>query len=533
MPLTLVSTAPASTVAIGGGISGTTTGGGAASPISVFNAATLGAKIDGTAMDTTIAGIINNQIAGAKGTLYFPPGNYGLGASLIIPSNVRLWMAKGARFTATAAGVTLTINGDVDFPADQIFDNSVNTFAVSLGVGRMWDVRPEWWGAIADNPGTENGPAFTAATTALGTLALAGALRLSFGDYKISSQIVLPPMMQVVGAGMRSSRITSSVAGVPILLGTTGGALAYGNRLSGFSLILTNTNALGVQAQGTAGLKVSDFYMEGVVGGLNGGIFIDGDAASNLFTTFSNVILNHVKVGLHMGTSGAVNMTSLRAHGLSVFCDSQAGSIGLQIDPSNGNGSNFFGGNIEGALTGIVLNGGGNSFFGMRFENNPTDVAFGPFATGNHFFGCVGLTNVTGGESVGYNHNGFWGCIQGDVSTPFPNKIHGPTTFEAWAAADIPLNVLGRAGQTGNLEQVTNSALTVLRSLSSLGDEMIYGKWACNALPPQAKFASGGAAPAGGVGTAAGGWDTAAHRDAAITLLNNIRTALVNNGIMS
>lgn len=44
---------------------------------------------------------------------------------------------------------------------------------------------------------------------------------------------------------------------------------------------------------------------------------------------------------------------------------------------------------------------------------------------------------------------------------------------------------------------------------------------------------SGGAAPAGGVGTAAGGYDTAANRDAAINLLNNIRTALINAGIMS
>jgi len=41
----------------------------------------------------------------------------------------------------------------------------------------------------------------------------------------------------------------------------------------------------------------------------------------------------------------------------------------------------------------------------------------------------------------------------------------------------------------------------------------------------------GAAAPAGGTGTAAGGWDTAAHRDAAITLLNNIRTALNNLGL--
>ncbi len=59
------------------------------------------------------------------------------------------------------------------------------------------------------------------------------------------------------------------------------------------------------------------------------------------------------------------------------------------------------------------------------------------------------------------------------------------------------------------------------------------GAFGCNGQTPQTAFASGGAAPAGGTGTAAGGWDTAAHRDAAITLLNNIRSALVANGIMS
>lgn len=35
------------------------------------------------------------------------------------------------------------------------------------------------------------------------------------------------------------------------------------------------------------------------------------------------------------------------------------------------------------------------------------------------------------------------------------------------------------------------------------------------------------AAPAGGVGTAAGGWDTAANRDAAIATVNNLRTRLL------
>ena len=41
----------------------------------------------------------------------------------------------------------------------------------------------------------------------------------------------------------------------------------------------------------------------------------------------------------------------------------------------------------------------------------------------------------------------------------------------------------------------------------------------------------GSAAPAGGTGTAAGGYDTAAHRDALITLVNNMRTALINFGL--
>ena len=59
------------------------------------------------------------------------------------------------------------------------------------------------------------------------------------------------------------------------------------------------------------------------------------------------------------------------------------------------------------------------------------------------------------------------------------------------------------------------------------GNVLISGPVGFNGAAAQSPYASGGAAPAGGVGTAAGGWDTAAHRDAAITLLNNIRAALV------
>ena len=48
---------------------------------------------------------------------------------------------------------------------------------------------------------------------------------------------------------------------------------------------------------------------------------------------------------------------------------------------------------------------------------------------------------------------------------------------------------------------------------------------------PVARQSIGAAASAGGTGATAGAYDTAAHRDALITLVNNIRTALINFGL--
>ena len=41
------------------------------------------------------------------------------------------------------------------------------------------------------------------------------------------------------------------------------------------------------------------------------------------------------------------------------------------------------------------------------------------------------------------------------------------------------------------------------------------------------------AVPAGGVGAAAGGWDTAANRDDAITKINSLLTAMRNYGLIA
>lgn len=45
-----------------------------------------------------------------------------------------------------------------------------------------------------------------------------------------------------------------------------------------------------------------------------------------------------------------------------------------------------------------------------------------------------------------------------------------------------------------------------------------------SAFTPTSLTATAAAAPAGGTGTAAGGWDTAANRNAAIATINNLKT---------
>jgi hypothetical protein len=66
----------------------------------------------------------------------------------------------------------------------------------------------------------------------------------------------------------------------------------------------------------------------------------------------------------------------------------------------------------------------------------------------------------------------------------------------------------------------------------TLGNVAVSTGFSANGAVPQAVYAVGAAAPAGGTGAAAGAWDTAAHRDSAITLLNNMRDALIKVGIL-
>lgn len=70
-------------------------------------------------------------------------------------------------------------------------------------------------------------------------------------------------------------------------------------------------------------------------------------------------------------------------------------------------------------------------------------------------------------------------------------------------------------------------------SISSTGGVAAVGGFGCNTKAAQTAYASSATPATGGTGATAGAFDTAAHRDALITAVENIRLALVANGIMS
>jgi hypothetical protein len=71
-------------------------------------------------------------------------------------------------------------------------------------------------------------------------------------------------------------------------------------------------------------------------------------------------------------------------------------------------------------------------------------------------------------------------------------------------------------------------AVVVAESGAQESETDLWRLW----VSPQVPVAFDAAAPAGGTGATAGAYDTAANRDEAIGLINNMRQALIDFGIM-
>lgn len=141
------------------------------------------------------------------------------------------------------------------------------------------------------------------------------------------------------------------------------------------------------------------------------------------------------------------------------------------------------------------------------------------------------------------NKNGFWQIIMGDgaggsgyageqirIGCDISGLVFELTDAPATQNTAI-LKLPTATGSVFKIQAWTTGTGTDKLTINSAGDLQTAGKLGVNGKTAQAAFSVGAAAPAGGTGTTAGAWDTAAHRDAAITLINNLRTALINMGI--
>jgi hypothetical protein len=124
----------------------------------LFDVTSHGARANGTDDVTPALRDLAKTIPASGGTMYFPPGEYALGADLVVPRNVALDFPNGARLIARrGAAPTLTIRGEIRAGAHQIFGEGVtvrftapNQTGTNTRTALLADVLPEWWGARGD-----------------------------------------------------------------------------------------------------------------------------------------------------------------------------------------------------------------------------------------------------------------------------------------------------------------------------------------------------------------------------------------------
>jgi len=165
-------------------------------------------------------------------------------------------------------------------------------------------------------------------------------------------------------------------------------------------------------------------------------------------------------------------------------------------------------------------------------------IGAGPFHTG--FF--VTHDSITPGYEAIYINGGSTAGLKYSGIVMAQNIITGiDMTGATVATAGIRMSTVAAQGTVieygaNNYSSFESSAFmwkiggNEVLNISATGTKVV-GTFGCNGATAQAAYVVGGAAAAGGVGATAGAYDTAEHRDALITLVNNIRTALINNGI--
>lgn len=241
-----------------------------------------------------------------------------------------------------------------------------------------------------------------------------GATHYNFGTGAIG--VTVPAGAELVGTGMNGTQIDYGGTGWAVIVGNSGAlgaALAYGCKVEGFRVNISAAGGNGIKCVETSNAVRRNVEVINNAAGVSTGtgFMRDGGNSADILGVDDNCYGLHMKFPHRWGTSGTQPTTSVTATACTGLADTIAGSAGLTVDTSSGQGSRWFGGDIESCVSGVNNNGLGVSFFGARFEGNTTDAVLGATSKATTFVGCGDLATITDNSGGSYSVLGSWSAV--------------------------------------------------------------------------------------------------------------------------
>lgn len=158
----------------------------------LYNVKAYGAKGNGENGDTANISKAITVAAVKGGIVFFPPGTY-ITDSLVVPTNVTLDFANGAKLSVKS-GSTVTINGPIDAGIQHIFSGN----GTVSGLKRCESIFPQWFGAMGDGTNDDTN-ALQKTINAIGVQG--GKITVKPGNYRITDTLVIANPVTILGDG--------------------------------------------------------------------------------------------------------------------------------------------------------------------------------------------------------------------------------------------------------------------------------------------------------------------------------------------
>ena len=469
----------------------------------LYNAKYNGLALDGSTDDYAAFSALLTSIGSDKATIMIPPGTVKLSSNITIPENVTLWLVRGAMLSPDT-GITVTVNGGIDAGVYQIFAGG----GAVAGSPRIPEAYPEWFGAKADYPLTDDSQAF-AKLIAFASGSAGIQMTLPGINYKIgtvNALIIGNSNLKMKGKGNTNLWYTPATgACLTISAGVKGCVFEDFNVVSLYTDTVPDISKIGINCAGnnnkfynvkvySAGSGANLGFYYGIQIGQWSNRFLMCQASAYYRGFYSNLANFVSLVQCNASAQGQAGIMLAQGSGNSITdCNIEGTAQHNILIHSNGAGSGGHGTNaitgcyMEGATNGnIWINGAagmplkGISIRGNFMQNGPTGIklnyAEAVSIDSNYIFGVADGIRIDAGctlLNVGVNQINATGnkVVIGTVPTAsmvwdgsrirnFGMPVQQQATTLPAGTTSIDFNVYGNVVFTANTAATTISAIT-------------------------------------------------------------------------